>query len=66
MQIVVNGKQEMLEKALCLSEFVELKGLNSETIIVEYNGEIVKKQEWPQIVLRNNDCLEVLNFVGGG
>lgn len=66
LQITVNGKEEMLKKALCLAEFIESKGLNPETIIVEHNGEIVKKQEWTGIVLQENDCLEVLNFVGGG
>ncbi|WP_378956071.1 sulfur carrier protein ThiS [Pelosinus sp. sgz500959] len=66
MQVVLNGNQEMLERNLSLSEFVELKGLNPETIIVEYNGEIVKKTEWSAIVLKDDDCLEVLNFVGGG
>ncbi len=66
LQVVLNGNQEMLERNLSLSEFVELKGLNPETIIVEYNGEIVKKTEWSAIVLKDDDCLEVLNFVGGG
>ena len=66
LQVVLNGNQEVLENTLCLLEFLERKGLNPETIIVEYNGEIVKKQEWSHIFLQDKDCLEVLNFVGGG
>lgn len=66
LEVVLNGNQETVEKALCLADFVKGKGLNPETIIVEYNGQIVKKLEWSGIVLQDKDCLEVLNFVGGG
>ncbi len=66
LQVVLNGKEESLEKSLSLLEFLASKGLSLETIIVEYNGDIIKKQEWPSIALQNKDRLEVLNFVGGG
>lgn len=56
----------MLEKQSTISEFLLAKGLNPETIIVEYNGKILKKQEWSDIELQDQDQLEVLNFVGGG
>jgi sulfur carrier protein len=65
-EVVLNGNTEKLVKEMNLSEFLFSKGLNPDTIIVEYNGNIVKKQEWPKIVLQNKDSLEVLKFVGGG
>jgi sulfur carrier protein len=66
LEIVLNGKVEKLEKKMELSAFLLAKGLNPDTVIVEYNHNIVKKQEWKKIVLQDNDSLEVLNFVGGG
>lgn len=66
MQILLNSEKEMLEKQSTISEFLLAKGLNPETIIVEYNGKILKKQEWSDIELQDQDQLEVLNFVGGG
>lgn len=66
MQVILNGNPEMLDKTISLSAFLGCKGLNPETIIVEYNGEIVKKDKWLSIVLQDHDRLEVLNFVGGG
>ena len=66
MEIVLNGKVEKLEKKMELSALLLAKGLNPDTVIVEYNHNIVKKQEWEKIVLQDNDSLEVLNFVGGG
>lgn len=49
-----------------IAEFILVKGLNPETIIVEYNGSLVKRQEWIHLILQGNDCLEILKFVGGG
>lgn len=66
MQVVLNGKEEIVEKTMDLLEFLLGKGLNPETIIVEYNGNIIKKDQWSHIMLQDKDCLEVLNFVGGG
>lgn len=66
LEVVLNGNFEKVEKGVNLSQFLLAKGLNLNTIIVEYNGVIVKKQDWVDIVLQNKDCLEVLRFVGGG
>lgn len=66
MQIVLNSKEEIVEKTISLLDFLQTKGLNPETVIVEYNGTILKKDEWNSVILQNNDRLEVLKFVGGG
>jgi sulfur carrier protein len=66
LEIVLNGKVEKLEKKMELFALLLAKGLNPDSVIVEYNHNIVKKQEWEKIVLQDNDSLEVLNFVGGG
>lgn len=66
LHVALNGNKEMLDGEMTLADFLRLKGLNPDTIIVEYNGKIIKKTEWLHVVLSDNDCLEVLNFVGGG
>ncbi|MDF2633601.1 MAG: thiamine biosynthesis protein ThiS [Pelosinus sp.] len=66
MEVVLNGNIEKLDKEMNLSEFLFSKGLNLDSIIVEHNETIVKKQEWERIVLQDKDSLEVLKFVGGG
>jgi len=66
LEVVLNGNTEKLAKEMNLSEFLLSKGLNPDTIIVEYNENIVKKQEWTKIILQNKDGIEVLKFVGGG
>lgn len=66
LQVVLNGHEEIIEKQISLAEFLQVKGMDPATIIVEYNGEIIKQQLWDGIVLQNDDRLEVLKFVGGG
>lgn len=63
---MLNGNFEKIGEEINLSTFLLSKGLNLDTIIVEYQGNIVKKQEWAKITLQDKDCLEVLKFVGGG
>jgi sulfur carrier protein len=66
LEVVLNGNIEKLNEEMNLSEFVVSKCLNPDTIIVEHNENIVKKQEWTSVILRDKDRLEILNFVGGG
>lgn len=66
LQILLNGNEEILEKSVSLTEFLEAKGMDLATIIVEYNEEIIKQETWSSVILENNDRLEVLKFVGGG
>jgi len=66
LQVALNGKEEVVEAQMSLLNFLLGKGLNPETIIVEHNEKIVKKDEWCSVFLQDKDRLEVLNFVGGG
>ena len=65
MNIRVNGKVETI--APCsIAEFVMTKGLPVESLIVEYNRQIVKQAQWTEVSLKEDDQLELLSFVGGG
>ena len=66
MEIIVNGIPILVEKGVTISQLLLLKGLNPESVIVECNGEIIKNNKYFQVVLQDKDCLEVMNFVGGG
>ena len=66
MTIVLNGKKEVLEQQKSIRDLLISKSIDPNTVIVEYNGDIVKREEWANIILKENDVLEVLRFVGGG
>ena len=66
MQITLNGKKLEVEQGTKLLELLEQKGLEPERVVIEYNYDILKKENWESTVLKENDNLEVLRFVGGG
>ena len=68
MKVQINGKQETLddERDISIMDFLERKGQDPQTVVIEYNGEIVKQEKWSEINLNENDQLEILKFVGGG
>jgi sulfur carrier protein len=65
MQITINGKIETIEPDN-LEALVQAKGLNTDSLVIEHNHKIIKRENWGQIQLKENDTLELLSFVGGG
>jgi sulfur carrier protein len=66
MKIILNGREEILEGATTVAGLIALKELNPNAVIVEYNYSLVKKEDWSDMVIKENDRLEILRFVGGG
>lgn len=65
MQIMVNGKQEHSD-ARSIEQMVLQKGLDPESLIVEYNHAVIPQDQWGGIELKAGDKVELLSFVGGG
>jgi len=40
--------------------------LNPQVCAVLVNGEIVKKELWENLLLKDGDYVEIVSFVGGG
>jgi len=66
MNIRINGKVEALERPSTVEALVSDKGLSAERIVIEHNHRIIPKKEWPGIILRENDTIEIVSFIGGG
>lgn len=64
--IQVNGKKHICEKERKLPELLTELGLNPRLIAVEYNGEILHRQNWEKTTVKEGDRLEVVTIVGGG
>lgn len=62
----VNGKEETQGAGLTLEEYLKTKGYESSRVAVELNGEIVPRSHFSETVLRQEDALEIVSFVGGG
>lgn len=66
MIIKINGKDEILDRPASLTELITDKVLVPDHIVVEYNFRIISKEEWTSIILKENDNVEIISFVGGG
>ena len=66
MEILLNGKKENILKPITIKDFIQAKGWEPDRIVVEINLEILSKNAWAEVVLKENDHVEILGFVGGG
>jgi sulfur carrier protein len=65
MRLRLNGKDREVEAVSTVEELVAFLGIHR-MIVVEHNGEILKKEEFPERRLREGDILEIVHMVGGG
>ncbi|MBU1086105.1 MAG: sulfur carrier protein ThiS [Candidatus Omnitrophica bacterium] len=66
MRLKINGKQQEIKDCFDLEKLISSKGLNPNNIVVEYNTKIIPKQNWPEVILKPEDMIEIVSFVGGG
>ncbi|MEE9285063.1 MAG: sulfur carrier protein ThiS [Dehalococcoidia bacterium] len=64
--VTVNGKKRQLDAPQGLLEFLEANHLQERRIAVGYNGEVVHKSHWHEVVLAEGDVLDIVHMVGGG
>jgi thiamine biosynthesis protein ThiS len=66
MTVIVNGETRQIPENTNLARLLEILELASARIAVELNQSVVRRAEWGNIVLRENDRIEIVHFVGGG
>ena len=62
----VNGDSREFSEGLLLSDLLGLLELPIQRIAVELNREVVRRTDWDKTVLRDEDRIEIVHFVGGG
>jgi thiamine biosynthesis protein ThiS len=62
----INGEQREVVDNLSLKELITQLDLTPERIAIELNQNVVRRAEWPSTVLKENDRVEIVHFVGGG
>ncbi len=62
----INGKPVQLPSGTTISAFLTGRELHERLVVVERNGEIVKRATFPDLIIEEGDLLEIVHFVGGG
>ena len=65
-KLTVNGKPRPIETAVDLETYLASFGFNLQFVAVGYNGDVVKKEEFARLTLKDGDVLEIVRPVGGG
>jgi sulfur carrier protein len=66
MTIVLNGEKKDIPAGLTVNTLLEHLGIKPERVAVEINEEIVRKATYAEVLVKENDRVEVVQFMGGG
>ena len=66
MNIVLNGEEINIADSLSILGLIDLYELPASKVAVERNLEIVPKSAYETTMLKENDTVEIVHFIGGG
>ncbi|MCM8757439.1 MAG: cysteine synthase A [Candidatus Omnitrophica bacterium] len=66
MIIFLNGKKEEIQEGMNISKLLEIKNIRPEVVTVEVNDQIIKREKFKDVYLRDKDRVEFVYYMGGG
>jgi len=65
-KIKVNGKFKSIPDIYKISDLVKELKIPLKKVAIELNQEIIDKKTTGKIILKKNDNIEIVHFIGGG
>ncbi len=65
-KIQLNGKKITIKSNFSITDLLKKYKLSYKKIAIECNGTIIPKVKYKNKILKNNDKLEIVHFIGGG
>ena len=65
-KIRVNGKVNVVDEGTKLSNLIKKMKIPIKKVAIELNQEILDKKKLNKIMLKKNDKIEIVHFIGGG
>ncbi|MCD6525699.1 MAG: sulfur carrier protein ThiS [Desulfuromonas sp.] len=66
MDVIVNNQLKIVSDGSTLAELIQQMGLDEKRIAIEYNRDILNREQFANTILTADDKIEIVNFVGGG
>ena len=66
MVLIINGEEKTFDSNSTLQTIIDELKIEEKVMAAAVNMEIVKKEQWNTYQPKENDKLELLQFVGGG
>ena len=65
-KIQLNGKKVKIQRNLSIKDLIKKYRLKENKIAIELNGIILPKDLYKNKKVKNNDKIEIVQFIGGG
>ena len=65
-KIQLNGKKVVIKTNYSILDLLKKYKLANKKLAVEHNGKIIQKANLKKKILKNNDKIEIVHFIGGG
>ena len=66
MELIINSEKQDVPAGLNLRELLAHLQIPADRVAVELNRQIVRRDAWDATLLKDQDRLEIVHFVGGG
>lgn len=67
MKIIVNGNEVVLDKEVVVKELLDKQKVSMQQYVtVQVNDDIISRDDFEKIALKEGDSVEFLYFMGGG
>tara|TARA_B100000963_G_scaffold132137_1_gene115104 strand:+ start:120 stop:323 length:204 start_codon:yes stop_codon:yes gene_type:complete len=65
-KIQINGRKVALKQNISILDVLIKYKLNRKKVAVELNGRIIPQDKYNRKKIKNNDKIEIVQFIGGG
>ncbi len=65
-KIQLNGRKILIKQKLSIFDLLKKHKLDDRKVAVELNGSIIAKKKYKKTLMKNNDKIEIVHFIGGG
>lgn len=66
MKLEINGELTILPASANIRELLDNLGMNQDSVAVELNRRIIRRQDWSRTPVRDLDRVEIVRFGSGG
>ena len=65
-EVRINGEMTSIDEGLNIGSLLDKLDVRGHTLMVERNGEILKRERFNDVVIVKGDVLELIRLTGGG
>jgi len=65
-KVLLNGKNKTIDDNTNLNLLLKELSIESNKVAIEINGVVISKNDYEKKIIRTNDKIEIVHFIGGG